>query len=122
MGRRSGCAAPALRPTVIRHRSRPLRRIPAFIDTGFARRLRKHIEDAHETREWVILLGLPGDGKTWAYRQFLADHPVRRFEGRLRTDVLACRIPQGGVSSNGLMYALGRRVGLTMPGRPFAYY
>lgn len=101
---------------------RDLTRVVAFIETGFSRRCRALIDRARRDREWMIVLGLPGDGKSFAYRRYLIDHPVTKIGGISKTAVLGARVPQGGVSQNALMYRFGSRFGLALPGRPAAFF
>jgi hypothetical protein len=94
----------------------------AFIETGFSRRCAGLFRRVIQDREWMIVLGLPDDGKSFAYRRFVADYPVAKVDGITKTSVLATRVPHGGVSQNALMYRLGTRFGLLLPGRPPAFF
>jgi hypothetical protein len=107
---------------VTRRRPRELERVPAYIETGFSRRLKRVFDDAMKNREWAIALALPGDGKSFWYRQFLLDHPVTKVDGVTKTDVLGTRVPQFGISRNALMFRLGARLGLLLPGKPAFYF
>lgn len=98
------------------------RRVPAYIDNGFARRCRTALENALADRSFVIVMALPREGKSTELARFMAAHPVERIDGHVRTEVLATRVPHAGSDRNALMYRLGARLGRPLPLGASAYY
>jgi hypothetical protein len=107
------------------HRSRPRPReftpVRAFIDTAVARRMRAPVDRATRLGTNVIVLSLPGEGKTQFYLRMVSEQPVIKQDGKIRTSFLGCRRPHSGSEKNSLMYMLGARLGRILPMKPAEY-
>jgi hypothetical protein len=108
-------------PAAPRPRRRPFTVVPAFIETGVARRCAAVVEDALRLRDNQIALSLPGEGKTAFFLHLFAINPVVKENGLVRTPVLGCRRPHAGSDRNALMFMLGSRLGRILRMAPSEY-